>query len=452
MADYKNKFIDYNGLKWLWRKIVSLFVMKDGDKVLTDNNFSDEDAAKLNGIEDRANFYELPKASGDTLGGVKVGDGLAMNADGTLSVTDRGGGGAYTYRGRVETAADLQEIVNPQNGDTYDCKEDGMNYTWNASEERWDEQGPIVSALTTLEIDIITGAATDESAFRAILEGQSEVLLNEDIVFNDVVVIDKDFVIDLGNSDISTSISDVLFKVDGCTLTLKGVGSINASNIVAEASNGGKIVIEGGHYSSKKKFAFSSLGDGSKITMNGGIISAQEGGIGAFDGGEIVVNDGMITIDDNFALFTNGTKNRGGNKITVNGGTLIGNISSAGYEAIGVYIANNDTFVMNDGEIIANNGAGLCMRGGDVTINGGSITATGEAGTTGKIGDDATMMSKSAVIYHQTAHYPGSAGMKLTITGGKLIGVDHAIEILSDEAEPNVSVTGGAFTPDYPEE
>ena len=37
-------------------------------------------------------FYTLPTATGDTLGGVKVGSGLSITADGTLSATGGGGG------------------------------------------------------------------------------------------------------------------------------------------------------------------------------------------------------------------------------------------------------------------------------------------------------------------------------------------------------------------------
>lgn len=40
---------------------------------------------KLQGIAEGANNYQLPLASSDTLGGVKVGTGLAISEDGTLS-------------------------------------------------------------------------------------------------------------------------------------------------------------------------------------------------------------------------------------------------------------------------------------------------------------------------------------------------------------------------------
>jgi hypothetical protein len=195
----------------------------------------------------------------------------------------------------------------------------------------------------------------------------------------------------------------------------------------------------------------SALGEGSKVTFNGGELTAVEGGIGAFDKGSIEVNGGKITGTDNFPLFTNGTAGRGGNTIVFNDGELVGNITSNGYEACGVYIANNDTFVMNGGKIKANNGCGLLMRAGNVTINGGEIECTSGDHVPGYVGDAKTKMSASAVIYHETANYPGKAGMSLTITGGKFTGADKSVEILSNEAEPNVHISGGEFHPNLPD-
>ena len=47
---------------------------------------TDEQKEKLDGIEENANHYILPPADDDTLGGVIVGDGLAAEEDGTLSI------------------------------------------------------------------------------------------------------------------------------------------------------------------------------------------------------------------------------------------------------------------------------------------------------------------------------------------------------------------------------
>lgn len=41
------KYLDTEGLAFLWAKIKARFVDKDGDKGLSDNNYTDEDKAKV---------------------------------------------------------------------------------------------------------------------------------------------------------------------------------------------------------------------------------------------------------------------------------------------------------------------------------------------------------------------------------------------------------------------
>ena len=269
--------------------------------------------------------------------------------------------------------------------------------------------------------------------------------------------------IDLNGHTMAASQSGALFNVtSGGKLTLKG-GTVSNRSQVALASNGGEIVVDNGMYTSASAAAFRA-GVRGVVTVNGGELTGQEGAVDCRGKGDdnqcgavITINGGKLTGVDNFAIATNGSSGMGGNVITINGGELEGNIKSAGYEAIGVYIANNDTFVMNGGSIKANGGTGLCMRAGNVTINKGTIIATnvdknGNAVADGKIADDPTIMTGcSAIIYHETANYPGKAGMKLTVKGGTITGVDHAIQVFSNEENPNVVVTGGTFTPAYPE-
>ena len=242
-----------------------------------------------------------------------------------------------------------------------------------------------------------------------------------------------------------------MFNVDGATLTLTGTGTIQSTAWVANAIDGGVVIIEGGNYISEHE-CFKAAGNGSKIEMNNGHIISQETAFSANTGATIIINDGLIVTTNGYGISTSELSGEGGNGITINGGTIDANNTATGFEACAVYIANNDSFVMNGGEIIGNNGAGICMRGGQVEINtGATITATGTAGTTGKIGTSETLMTKSAIIYHESADYPGKSGMTLTVNDGTITGVDHSIEVLSNEVEPQVVVTGGTLTPTYPE-
>ena len=45
------KYLDNDGLLYLWQKITNAFVKKDGSKVLSDNNYTSDEKTKLSGIE-----------------------------------------------------------------------------------------------------------------------------------------------------------------------------------------------------------------------------------------------------------------------------------------------------------------------------------------------------------------------------------------------------------------
>ena len=59
-----------------------LFVEKESGKVLSDNNYTTAEKNKLAGL----NNYSLPTASADTLGGVKIGNGVNISG-GVISVS-----------------------------------------------------------------------------------------------------------------------------------------------------------------------------------------------------------------------------------------------------------------------------------------------------------------------------------------------------------------------------
>lgn len=268
--------------------------------------------------------------------------------------------------------------------------------------------------------------------------------------------ITSDTILDLNGHELSSEQNGTLFVVNGAKLIVVGNGIVSTRGRLALARGNGEVVIENGIFESATSDVV-RVEDG-KVTINGGDLTGREGAVYAREGGStIVVNDGHLTGTDNFAIATNGSNGMGNNHITINDGIFEGNIVTDGYEAIGIYIANSDVFVMNGGEVIAHGGTGLCMRGGNVTINGGSITASnvdknGNIVADGKVGDDPTIMEGcSAVIYHESANYPGKDGMKLTINGGTITGVDHSVQVLSNEQLPQVFVLGGTLTPAYPE-
>lgn len=72
------------------------------------------DKAKLDGIASGANAYTLPAATTSTLGGVKVGNGINVTTDGTISVDDN----AYTLPVATETTlGGIKSVTKQQQSD-----------------------------------------------------------------------------------------------------------------------------------------------------------------------------------------------------------------------------------------------------------------------------------------------------------------------------------------------
>ena len=159
-----SKYLDSNGLLYLWGKIKAGFVAKVDGKGLSANDYTNEDKAKLAGLEN----YTLPAASAETLGGVKVGAGLAMT-DGTLSASAIEWSSIqnkpdvalksdltslYRYKGSVTNFASLPTEDNVV-GDVWNVEATGMNYAWTG--ETWDALGETfeLSSITNAEIDTI---------------------------------------------------------------------------------------------------------------------------------------------------------------------------------------------------------------------------------------------------------------------------------------------------------
>lgn len=169
-----SKYLDNNGLLYLWTKIKTLVggkVDKEEGKGLSTNDFTDADKSKLTDLE----TYTLPAATAETLGGVKVGTGLAIN-DGVLSATSAPTAesvdwdniqnkpdvalktevsNVYRYKGSVTNYASLPTEDN-ESGDVWNVEANGMNYAWTGTE--WDALGETfqIESITNAEIDTIT--------------------------------------------------------------------------------------------------------------------------------------------------------------------------------------------------------------------------------------------------------------------------------------------------------
>lgn len=100
-----NKFLDNNGVLYLWQKIKSLFVQKEDGKGLTSNDYTDAEKKKLSGIEDNANNYVHPTYTAKTSGFYKFAEDATGHVSDTTPVTK----------------ADITALGIPESDTTYDA-------------------------------------------------------------------------------------------------------------------------------------------------------------------------------------------------------------------------------------------------------------------------------------------------------------------------------------------
>lgn len=367
----------------------------------------------------------------------------------------------YHFRGTVDNLIALSDIENPEVGDVYNLADTGMNAAWTG--EIWDQFGSItdlsdylliddVNAIELSTIDSILysskrAAVSDLNGIKAMLSNNNdniEIILNKDLELDTILTIpsNKSVIFNLGGNKITSD--NYIINCMGGNITIKN-GEIESNGRPIIASGGSLVTIDDTNIISKNDVGISVTGNNSKVVMNSGKITAQESGILVTTNAQLELNGGEIECFDNCPIQGNGTVKAGNDQghinVVMNGGKIIAHIQSDGYIACGVYIPNSGKFVMNGGEIISE-GAGLVMRAGEVELNAGSITATGITGSKGKVGDSRVVVGPYAVIYDESAKYPGIANGDFKLTIGKdmiLAGTDGDLDVLlSEGASANI--------------
>lgn len=249
-------------------------------------------------------------------------------------------------------------------------------------------------------------------------------------------------------------------------LTIAGEGTITATGAgstvtLLATGQDAEIVVESGKIVNTGNSAI-EVQRGATITVNGGEIQGQEFGIlPRYSGSTVNINGGTIKTVDNVAVGNNGTldANRGdhgGTIINITGGRLESHITTPGYVACGVYMANHGICNISGGEIVAIGGCGVCLRAGTVNITGGTISGSGDASLLGKVGDSRVVVGPNGIVYDQSAKYPGMSvdaednGIHLNIYGGTITGKNSSIQVLkTDDFTEDINVYGGLLVPSY---
>lgn len=198
-----SKFLDSNGVLYLWQKIKAAFVAKESGKGLSTNDYTTAEKNKLAAIDAGANAYTHPTytaRTGKPTGNLTPGFGSSFtisqitsdatghvtaatdrtvtipsatatsSAAGLMSSADKAKldtfgaasdyalksdlTGLYKYKGSKATYSALPSTGNTL-GDVWDVQADGMNYAWNGSD--WDQLGGTftIESITNSELDTI---------------------------------------------------------------------------------------------------------------------------------------------------------------------------------------------------------------------------------------------------------------------------------------------------------
>lgn len=198
------------------------------------------------------------------------------------------------------------------------------------------------------------------------------------------------------------------------------------------------IVLNGHELRSSDDSAMSVKGNATLTISGNGNVAAQEVCVLVLDGATAVINGGTYTSIDNFVVGTNGTAGRGENKITINGGTFNGGITSNGYVACGIYVANSDTVVVNGGTFNITNGVGILARSGNTTVGENVVFNVTGNGSLGKVGDSRVVLpSGQVLVVDLAAGYPGGEPTLVNNSANKVC------YIVKDEAGLNAALSNG---------
>lgn len=265
-------------------------------------------------------------------------------------------------------------------------------------------------------------------------DGKTVTLL-KDVTENVVIPADKTVTLDLNGNKIQAPTDKKYDAIDNAgTLTVKD--SKKTGEIVSTKNSGIGVYAN------------------SKTTIDYANITGQEGAVGGFKttvGATVTINDGVFKGIDNAVVIFNGTDRTGAsNEITINGGTFVGTIQSAGYVACGIYAPWNDNITVNGGIFNITGGAGIVARAGNVTVKGGEFRTTGTA--VGKVGDSRVVVPCSALVFDSAAKYPAlTADSKITVTGGKFTSENGiaAIAAKNDDFTKRIVISGGLFSKEF---
>ena len=263
---------------------------------------------------------------------------------------------------------------------------------------------PTITNNSEYDICAVVESAADIESVKTYAD---KIVLGTDITSTSDIVFSRDITLDLNGHNVT--FAGWGFEINsGKTLTINGTGVVSAAKASLYVAGGATLVVNGGTYTSTTANSIVVL-EQSTATINNAVVNAKEVAVVLFDASTATINGGQYNTTDNFVVGTNGSEGRGGNTITINGGTFNGGITSAGFCKCGIYAANDDIITVNGGTFNVQGGIGIAVRAGQVFVDDDVVFNVGEPNGQGKVGDKQTLLptGKAFVLDFTLADYPG---------------------------------------------
>ncbi|WP_367281228.1 S-layer homology domain-containing protein [Collinsella tanakaei] len=448
----------------------------------------------LHGFTKESGSAEFTKCSMANTTTVLEADGTDSEACFAGTIAGYNGNNRIKTKGIRLSNAKLEVANSVKWGVGTQVKEDGTVFV-NAHNDSWglttptyttDSNGVNTVAMVA-SVDGYQYETLEEAIAAAEAGSKTKITLLKNVTESVTIPAGKIIALDLNGKKLSATGKDNAIIVDGGQLSVSDstaanvpvvdveAGTVNyeSGEIVAgegaavKVQRGGKLNIVSGKLDSNANCAVFILGNmnpvgsddetplASTVNMSGGYVEAQEFALTVQGRGATMnVTGGVAKALDNAVLAGNGTNSAdkycGGTVMNVSGGEFIGNISSAGYIACGVYHPQvGELNISGTAKFYVNNGVGVLMRGGTLKMTGGTVETTGTA--SGKVGDSSVIANCYGIYVDGSANYYGSKldGFGAAVSNGTVkTQADVPALNLSEgkDTKGAIKATGGSFS------
>ncbi len=296
-------------------------------------------------------------------------------------------------------------------------------YYFTTTQDKWIESYGIIGRIDDYYYTDLETMAMDS-------ENKTIVLL-DDVTLPITMEVGWNLTLDLNGKTVTANSGNAFTVRNGAKATFTGNGTVIAPNCAIMAIEGAEVTVENGTYEGTFSVAAGSFDKNTKafengiVEINGGTFKSTEFTLPVWGESKLTVNGGDFTAKDNAVIGTNGSSPLSAVRydITINGGTFNGNITTSGYIACGIYMANTGNVTLNGGTFNITGGVGVHVRSGNLVANEVTINLTEKEDlTSGKVGDSTvTLTTGSQIVVDDRAGYPGEAPEVSVNTTGYIV-------------------------------